>query len=76
MQDSILIIDCFDKQHIVKIDNVKNIDSFYNNNAKKSITIVYLKELHNNLLDIRTYELEDSFRLRYSKVYDGLHKED
>ena len=74
MQDSILIIDCKDVQHVVKINNIKDFkaNQYFKN---KPITTVYLKELENNLLDIKTYESENSIRLRYSKIYDELHKE-
>lgn len=75
MQDSILIIDCNNTQHVVKIDNVKNFET-YQAFKNPPITTVFLKELENNLWDIKTYELEDSLRLRYSKIYDELHKED
>ena len=74
MQDSILIIDCNDIQHIVKIDNVKDFGT-YQAFKNPPITTVYLKKLENNLLDIKTYESEDSIRTRYSKIYDELHKE-
>ena len=75
MQDSILIIDCKDVQHIVKINNVRDFRT-YQTFKNPPITTVYLKELENNLLDIKTYESENSIRLRYSKIYDVLHKDD
>jgi len=75
MQDSILIVDCKNVHHVVKIDNIKDFGT-YQPFKNASITTVYLKELANNLLDIKTYESEDSIRLRYSKIYDGLYKED
>lgn len=71
MQDSILIMDCNDIRHTIKIDNIKNFSS----NTQKTITTVHLKELENNFWDIKTYESEDPIRLRYSKLYDTLHKE-
>lgn len=72
MQDTFTVLDCRDVEHSIKIDNVKSFDS----NKDKTITVVYLKELENNLWDIRTYESENSIRFRYSKLYDQLHKED
>ena len=75
MQDSILIVDCNDNQHVVKIDNVKDFGT-YQSFKNPPITTVYLKELENNLWDIKTYESEDSIRSRFSKLYDELHKED
>ena len=75
MQDSILIIDCKDLQHVVKIDNIKSFGT-YQAFKNPPITTVYLKELENNLWDIKTYESEDSIRSRFSKLYDELHKED
>ena len=72
MQDYIIVTDCFDTEHTIKINNVKDFDS----NKDKTITSVLLKELVNNLSDIKTYESEDAIRLRYSKIYDELYKED
>lgn len=77
MQDSILIVDCFDKEHIIKIDSI--LDFISHQTFKNSpITIIKLKETLENGIhkDYRTYELEESVRLRYSKIYDTLHKED
>lgn len=74
MQDSILIIDCKDIHHIVRIDNIKDFSTFQSF-KNPPITTVYLKELTDNLLDIKTYESENSVRLRFSKIYDELHKE-
>ena len=76
MQDCILIVDCQNFQHKVKIDNVKSIESFYNRNEKRSITTVHFKQIDKNLLDIKTYELADNLRLRFSKLYDESHKND
>ena len=75
MQDSISIIDCHEKQHIIKINNIKNF-STYQGFKNPPITTIYLKELENNFLDIKTYESEESVRKRFSKLYDELHKND
>ena len=64
----IKITDCFDYIHFINTENIKEITSFYNNNAKKSITIIHLIELTNNLLDVRTYESEFSVKRRLSNL--------
>lgn len=75
MQDTISIIDCENVKHTVKINNVKDF-STYQYLKKHPITTVHLKELENNLLNIKTYESEDSIRDRFSMIYDDLHKTD
>ena len=76
MQDSILIIDCFDNRHKIKIDDVLDFSTF--SKGVKPITIIKLNETFGNGIhkDFRTYENENALRLRYSKIYDELHKED
>lgn len=76
MQDKILIVDCYDEQHIVHVDDILTFDTLRGFN-KPPITIVRLKEIafDNVHKDFKTYESENSIRLRYSKIYDALHKE-
>lgn len=74
MIDFIEISDCFGHKIQIKINSILDFDIY--TKGSKPITIIKLKEkLENgNNKDFRTYESEDSVRLKYSKIYDELYK--
>lgn len=76
MVDFIEISDCFGHKVEIKIDSILDFDIY--TKGSKPITIIKLKEKLENGInkDFKTYESGNSIRLRYSKIYDELHKED
>lgn len=73
MQEKMYVSDCKEEDHLIEVDNVKNITSEFHHYEKVNITTIHFKKVWNNLWDIKTYESENSFRDRFSKLYGKLH---